>query len=135
LTTEDDMAETMHPQIAAAGGDVDAVTVIRGVIGPRGRRFVYLDRDIALLEATLDATGATVVIVNPISSYFGKGDSKKAETWRRIMDPLLELAGRRCVTVLVVHHMTKDTNRKAIDRGPGTIAGVAAGRAIRGGVA
>jgi hypothetical protein len=70
------------------------------------------------------------VIVDPLSAYLGKADSYKDAEVRGVLAPLAELAERHHVAVVAILHLSKDAQRRALYRAQGSIAFVAAARAV-----
>jgi RecA-family ATPase len=73
-----------------------------------------------------------LVVVDPISSYFGSGvDTHRNTDVRGVLEPLSEMAARLHVAVLSVTHFSKASNggnSKALHKFMGSIAFVAAPR-------
>ena len=97
LSAEDALADTVRPRLDALSADVTrihALTAVRVADGPE-RQF-SLAQDVAQLEAVLATTGATLVIIDPLSAYLGgKADSYKDPDVRGLLAPLAALRGRR----------------------------------------
>jgi hypothetical protein len=130
LTAEDGLSDTVRPRLDAMGGDpsrVHALTAIR--TGDRERGF-DLTRDLEHLEAELGRTGAILVVIDPVSAYLGRADSYRDAEVRGILAPLAALAERTSVAIVGVMHLTKDAQRKVLYRAQGSLAFVAASRAV-----
>jgi hypothetical protein len=137
LSAEDDVADTIRPRLDAAGADVARITAIQGVefseagTGKRVRRSFNLEKDIPALEAAIQQTpDCRLVVVDPVTAYLGKTDSHRNADIRGLLAPLSELAGRYRVAMVAVTHLNKGGGSNALYRAMGSLAFVAAARAV-----
>jgi hypothetical protein len=131
LSSEDAASYTIRPAIEAAGGDVRRVAILDAVRDGDKERTFNLATDLPALEALLDATGAVLVIVDPLSAYFGtRLDSYRDSDVRSVLAPLVRLAEARDVAVLGIMHVGKTTDRQARHRVLGSVAFVNAARLV-----
>jgi hypothetical protein len=137
LTAEDGLADTVRPRLDAAGGDVRRIVALETVrhADPDTGRIVLLpfnlERDIPALERAIAKSGnCRLVIIDPISAYCGRTDSHKNAEIRALLAPLADLAAKHQVTVLAVTHLNKASTMPAIYRAMGSLAFVAAARAV-----
>jgi AAA domain/Bifunctional DNA primase/polymerase, N-terminal len=80
LTNEDDVADTIHPRLAAAGADVKRVYVIKGLVqqDKSGRRTFNLMEDVERLKKLVEQIGEVVaIVIDPVSAYLGKPGGKQ----------------------------------------------------------
>ena len=135
LTAEDGLADTVRPRLDTMGGDPASVVALKGV-RRRGSNDslteagLNLARDIQEMEAAIVGTGAIMVGIDPLSAYLGKTDSYKDAEVRGLLAPLAALAERRNVAVVGIMHLSKDSQRRALYRAQGSLAFVAAARAV-----
>jgi len=133
LSAEDDLADTIRPRLDAAGADPQRVVELRAVRrpgAPEGRGFC-LGTDLAALERAIERTGEVrLVVLDPLSAYLGGTDSHKNAEVRALLAPLQELAARSGAAVLAVTHLNKNAATSAIYRPSGSLAFVAAARAV-----
>ena len=129
LTAEDGLGDTVRPRVEDLGGDLSRVHVLTAILDHDGTEDTFsLDRDLAQLEVKIVETGAVLVTIDPFSAYLGKTDSYKDSDIRRVLTPLAALAERTGVALVAVMHLTKDEKRRAVTRGLGSMAFVAASR-------
>jgi putative DNA primase/helicase len=135
LSAEDGAADTIIPRLLAAKANlhrVHIVTAVRTEDG-KGRRIFNLQADLDLLEGKIKEIGDVVlVIIDPVSSYMGRGDSHKNTEVRQVLEPVGEMATRMRVAVLTITHFSKSGNNsttKALHRFIGSIAFIGAARA------
>ncbi|MGD0266199.1 MAG: AAA family ATPase [Candidatus Methylomirabilota bacterium] len=132
LSAEDDLADTIRPRLDAMGADPSRVVALRGVKVP-GEAVpapFRLAEDLAHLETAIKSTSAVLVVVDPVSAYLGKADSYKDAEVRAVLAPLAALGERTGAAVVAVMHLTKDAQRKVLYRAQGSLAFVAASRAV-----
>jgi KaiC/GvpD/RAD55 family RecA-like ATPase len=130
LSAEDAPADTIRPRVEAHRGDVSRIAILEAVRSQGQERSFSLERDLPALEIAIQRAQATVVIVDPISAYLPKTDTYKDAEVRSVLAPLARLAQRMGMAVIAVMHLTKDAQRAAIYRAPGSIAFVAAARVV-----
>jgi putative DNA primase/helicase len=130
LSAEDDAPDTIKPRLVAAGADTDKVhllTTVRrddGRMEPFNLSYVpHLERAIVRLRDT------KLVIIDPVSHYMGAGtDDFKAVQVRGVLGPLKDLAFRRRVAIVLVHHLNKGNGTRALNRVSGSGAYTALAR-------
>jgi hypothetical protein len=132
LSAEDSPSHTIRPAIEAAGGDLARVAILEAVRNEDGtERTFQLATDLAVLEQVLDATSAVLVVIDPLSAYFGtRLDSYRDSDVRSVLEPVARLAERRHVTILGVMHVGKAVDRQARHRALGSVAFVNAARLV-----
>ena len=70
------------------------------------------------------------MVISPLSAYLGSRDSYKDAEIRGILTPLAALAERRRVAIIGIMHLTKDQQRRLVNRAQGSIAFVAQARTV-----
>ena len=136
LTAEDDVADTVRPRLEVAGADLARVHVIIAIKAANGAgpRSFDLSQDIGRLEKAIGEIGdVLLVIIDPISAYMGKPgklDSYRSTDVRATLAPLQETAARCGVAVIGIDHLNKSGGAQAMLRVLGSIAFVAAARAV-----
>lgn len=133
LTAEDGLADTVRPRVDEAGGDARKVHILEGVrLAKDGSvRPFNLAQDLPHLETALHQhRECRLVIIDPLSAYLGKTDSYKDAEVRAVLAPLAKLAETYHVAIIGIMHLTKNEERRAIARAPGSIGFVAAARAV-----
>lgn len=137
LSAEDDPADTLRPRLEAAGADLRRIHFVDGVVagytadGSQANRFFSLAEDMRALDLKLaDLPDAAVVVIDPISAYLGSTDSHKNAEIRGLLAPLTEVAARRNVAIIGISHLNKDQHKQSLMRITGSLAFVAAARAV-----
>lgn len=134
LSAEDDPADTIRPRMDAHDADCSRVKLLRATVEAGKERMVTLE-DLPSLEQAIDATpGCRLVIVDPVTAYGPDGLNDHSNTEiRAMLAPISELAERKRVAIVAVHHLNKGGNgMKALYRMNGSIAWGAAARSAWG---
>ena len=125
LSAEDSSSYTIRPRVEAAGGNSARVHVLSSESAEAG---MSLSRDLEHIDAAIEATGATLVIIDPLSAYMPDIDTYRDNEVRRIGAPFVALAQRRAATVIGIVHMSKNVERNAMQRVLGSTAFTALSR-------
>jgi len=144
LTAEDGIADTVRPRLDKMGADCDKIFAIEGVhIAQEDEQqkfyaenelpvtnFFDLSCDIDLLEKKLEQLNdVKLIIIDPLSAYYGKTDTHKNAAIRSVLAPLADVADRYNVCIIGISHLRKSTSEAAIYRVTGSIGQTAAARA------
>lgn len=136
LSAEDDLSDTIRPRLDAAGAEATRVVAIQAVrrvlvTGQTQEDYFDLTEDLPALESAIQqVSDCRLVIIDPLTAYLGKTDSHKNAEVRAVLAKLFELAARHKVAVLAVTHLNKANTLPAIYRAMGSLAFVAAARAV-----
>ena len=125
LSAEDSSSYTIRPRVEAAGGDSGRVHVLSAESAEAG---ISLSRDLEQIDAAIEATGATLVIIDPLSAYMPGIDTYRDNEVRATLAPFVALAQRRAATVIGIVHMSKNVERSAMQRVLGSTAFTALSR-------
>jgi putative DNA primase/helicase len=128
LSAEDGAADTIRPRVDAMGGDCDRIHILQAVRQADAERSFSLAHDLPALDQAIAQTRATLLVIDPLSAYLGKTDSYKDAEVRGLLAPLATLATHHGTAVLLVMHLTKNNQTRAIYRTAGSIAFVAGAR-------
>jgi len=127
LDAEDSAADTIVPRLNWNHADLSKIVQIRGA--KEGRMF-SLTEDLAALEREIERTDAKLIVINPVNAYIGKVNSHKDSDIRTVLTPLAKLAEDHGVAVVGITHMNKSETLSVIYRAQGSVAYVAAARAV-----
>lgn len=84
-----------------------------------------------LIQQKVEATGADLLVIDPLNSFTGKADSNNDNDMReRIYNPLLHIAKNTGVAILSVLHLNKNTGAKASYRLNGSVANYGVPRSV-----
>lgn len=130
LTAEDGIADTVRPRAEDMGAELSRIEIVQAVREADGvDRHLTLDRDLLHLEDKLARGGFGLVIIDPLNAYVGGAiDTHRDAAIRSLLTPLAQLAERCRVAIIVIMHLTKSARDRAIYRGQGSIAYIAAAR-------
>lgn len=128
-SVEDSPEDTILPHLLSEGADLARVQTIDGVHKPGWKPgdkplpFRLEDVD-AVIDVFTRRPSFRLLVIDPIMSFVGRSgvnENASAEV-RRLLDPLLDLADRTGVTVLLIAHLNKANNVAAVNRIVGTAA-------------
>lgn len=128
LSGEDSAADTIVPRLVRLGADTQRVFVWQ----PAGDdedwpwRFpAHRDR----LDDALGRTDARLAVIDPVMAFLDESVlSASDQSVRRVLSPLLRLAERHRCALLMQRHLNKQGGGRALYRGLGSSACVAACR-------
>ena len=123
-TAEDGLADTVKPRLEKAGADCGQILVI----DESDKSLSMIDERI---EEALKATGAKMLILDPIQAYLGGGmDMNRANEAREMTKRLGQLADKYECAIILIGHMNKAAGNKAAYRGMGSIDFFAVARSV-----
>jgi putative DNA primase/helicase len=120
---EDDQKDTLAPRLIAVGADMSRIHFVTGACDTNGNRAFDPATDTkALHTAILRKGGASLLIVDPITSAV-TGDSHKNAEVRRGLQPMADLAAATGCALLGISHFSKGTaGREPTERVTGSLA-------------
>jgi putative DNA primase/helicase len=121
---EDSPQHTIRPRLDAAGADVARVHLLQEV----GGRCPRLPGDADEIERHIRATGARLLVFDPITAYID-ADLHRDNEVRAALAPLAAIAERTGASILALRHLRKSGGTSAINRGLGSVAITAVARA------
>ena len=131
LSAEDDVGDTIRPRLEAMGADVRYVRSMRGLFEGGIHKGFQLPKDLPTLEkAVTDTPDVRLVVIDPLMAFLSTGTANSNSALRALLATLQEMAERLEVAVLVLSHLTKATGASPIYRAMGSLALVAASRAV-----
>ena len=135
MSAEDDPADTIRPRLEAAGADLRLIHFVDGVMARSEEqeneqsRLFSLETDVRMLDRKLEElSGISVLVIDPVSAYFGNADSHKNTVVRAVLAPLADLAARHNIAIIAISHLSKDDKKSALMRVSGSLAFAAAAR-------
>jgi hypothetical protein len=131
LGAEDGLADTVRPRLDAASVDVQLVYALPMVGGGGNEHQPCIPDDLEAIEEHLRATGAVMLVVDPLMAYLaGHVKSHHDQDVRRALASLAAMAERLHVAVVIIRHLNKSPGAPAIYRGGGSIGIAAAARVV-----
>lgn len=129
LESEDDENDTTTPRLDAAGAVPSGYTILNRASGA-----VNLSDPVHLkwLEYYLREKGdVEALVVSPVNNFLGGNfDSYNDVEVRAKLQGLVALAKRLNIAVILILHLNKDTKKKALHRGLGSVAYTAIARTV-----
>jgi archaellum biogenesis ATPase FlaH len=124
VSAEDGLADTIRPRLDGLGADSRRIHAFA--------KTPVADEDgLAKLERHIQRLSPKIVVIDPLVAYMGgKMDINKANQTRAIMSGLAALAEKYSCAIVVLRHLSKGPQDKAIYRGIGSIDITAACRSV-----
>jgi hypothetical protein len=132
---EDDPDDTVVPRLKACGADLSRIHFLEDIVETDADGSSYetqftLENVAALQQAIHAIPGVVVVIIDPLTAYFGQTDMNKNTDVRAALAPLMVIAMQTGVAILAVNHLTKKVEGPAVYRSLGSIGMAAAARSV-----
>jgi hypothetical protein len=127
MSAEDGAEDTLKPRLLAAGADVTKVHHVMGVRtkadDDKSVRMLALDQDMDTLRHHVEVNPQVgIIVIDPVTSYFGRADLNKEQEVRRILGPLKELCEETGVTLITLGHFNKRSDVGALHKVGGAVA-------------
>lgn len=123
LNAEDDEGDTIRPRLEEAGADIGRVAIFDLVDWRGNRRLPTIPKDIDLAEQAIEAVGAALLIVDPLFTYLDDDvNENRGKEVQKALAPLVSLAIRHKLSVIMVRHLNKVAGGAAISRGSGSMS-------------
>lgn len=122
-STEDDYDDTIIPRFIQAGGVLDNLVFIN----EKTKHLTFEDSRLLLAIKEIDAK---LVILDPLSSYFGDGNINASNEVRPKFNALIQVAQETNCAIVIVNHLNKMSGSGSKYRVPGSIDVVGAVRSI-----
>ena len=137
ISCEDDFGDTVVPRLLAAGADLRKIHRVNGipVKGEKPGERKILPFSLAYYEALEHHVSKNpnikLVVIDPAGAYIGSTgvDDHKDSDLRSLLGPLSDLGNKYKITIVLVKHLNKGTNAKAVNKVSGGAGYVNAVRA------
>lgn len=123
ISAEDGAADTIKPRLRKLYADMDMIGIPR-----RDMNFTPSQISPNLIENLLKAFPAALIIIDPVIAYANKRNTDRASEVRDMLTPLALLAEKHRAAIVLIRHLNKATQSKALYRGQGSIDFAAACR-------
>jgi hypothetical protein len=126
LTLENPIAEVLRPRLDSLGGDASRFFVVTGTVYEDKQRTdesgIITLEDLELLDETIEANDVRLVVIDPLTSFFGGGKNlNHSNDTRPVFDRLAKMAEKHDLAALVIRHNNKQQGGRAIYRGAGSV--------------
>jgi putative DNA primase/helicase len=117
LNIEDGAEYTLVPRLTACGADLERVHIIDGTEWGDKEGHFSLQEDIPKLRDAVEQIGSvSLIIIDPVTAYMGKGDPNSTGDVRAITTPLAALAQEFDCNILMITHVNKTRDSSAADK-------------------
>jgi len=129
FSAEDDPRTIIGPRLLGMHADRSKIHILEAVSERNGQERTFrLDKDMLVLQEKLEASpGVRLVIIDPLSNYYGAKSGNSEQEVRSILMPLAKMAQEFNVAIVTVMHNSKTQGRSAMHKTIGAVgnAGVA----------
>jgi hypothetical protein len=124
ISGEDVPECTLRPRARAAGADLDRVHIVDDVEQADGTiKPLQFPDDIDMIEELIIRVGANLVVIDPVMGFLNdRVNPNNDSSSRTVLTRLKQLAQRTGAAVVMVRHLNKDGDKKAMYRGGGSVA-------------
>lgn len=131
IVFEDGLGDTLRPRMEDLGIDLKRVHVLSAAKNDRGEDTTFGPDYIPKIEEYLTANEAIkLVVIDPVMAILSGVDVHRDNEVRSALQPLVEIAQRRNVAVVVVAHTRKNKGGHALDALEGSVAFVNLARSV-----
>lgn len=124
LNSDDPIEYALKKRLELQNADVEKVFTIDENI-----KKLYF-KDLSRLEKLIEEKRPLLIVIDPIQAYMGDGDSNSMVQVRNALSPLKRIAEKYNVSIVLVQHLKKGNETKAIYKGAGSIDFVGFARSI-----
>jgi putative DNA primase/helicase len=130
LSSEDGIADTIVPRLAAAEADLERVHLLAFAKTDGKLRTFSLQTDLEALGNKMRIIGdVSLIVIDPITSYLGKKiDGHQTTDVRAVLEPLQKFAEQHNVAILLISHPQKAAGTNVLNVVTGSAAFVHAPR-------
>ena len=115
LNSDDPIEYALKKRLELQNADVERVFTIDENI-----KKLYF-KDLSRLEKLIEEKQPLLIVIDPIQAYMGDGDSNSMVQVRNALLPLKRIAEKYNVSIVLVQHLKKGNETKAIYKGAGSI--------------
>jgi len=128
--TEDSWEQTILPRLIAAGADLDRVYRVEVLNADDIHVGLSLPRDIHALERSARDVGASLLILDPLTSRLGDNDTHKDSEVRSALEPLVTVAEKSNMAIIGLMHHNKSGSSDPLQLVMGSRAFTAVARSV-----
>ena len=110
MSAEDSVERILTPRLEVAGADLARCHILPPAESTQ-QAVEWIEQE---LEHLPNGGRGTIVGVDPITAFMGNKDPNTVTNVRAALRPFVEMGWRRRVTVIVVHHLTKSLEGRAL---------------------
>lgn len=118
LTKEESLVYSVVPALTAMGADLDRIHALAIDIDEDGKLppdFIFNDWGIQQLRELIEATGAAIIIIDPLMAFFDSNtDMHRQNETRAVLSRLIQMAAMTDVVPLGIVHQSKGKNNNAL---------------------
>jgi len=116
ISAEDGPADTLKPRLRLLDADMDMIAIPN-----RTRAFTPWAINASLIEQMLREFPAALLVLDPVIAFANHKNTDKANDVRELLSPLTVLAEKYKSAFVLIRHLNKSIQSKALYRGQGSM--------------
>jgi RecA-family ATPase len=116
ISAEDGPADTVKPRLRKLGAEMSMIAIPN-----RELNFTPSQINATLIDRMLQELPAAMIVLDPILAYSGRRSTDSASDVRSLLQPLAIVAEKHRTAIILIRHLNKGTQNKALYRGQGSI--------------
>lgn len=122
--SDDPVEQTLLPRLKHQGANLENVYFV-----DEDTNKIYF-KNLKVLEEAIKEVNPTMIVIDPIQAYMGDKDPNSQVQVRNALAPLKKLAEKYNVAIVLIQHLKKGNETKAIYRGAGSIDFIGLARSV-----
>ena len=116
ISAEDGYGDTIKPRLRKLGADMSMIAIPNREMG-----FTPASINANLVDRMLAEFPAALIILDPVIAYANGKNTDRASDVRGVLGPLAMVAEKRKAALVLIRHLNKSPQSKALYRGQGSI--------------
>jgi hypothetical protein len=136
LNNEDSAHQVIRPRLIALGANLSNISFIPHIWHKDDRNNEYaepftFENDLVALKHSIHGNAhLKLIIIDPLTSFFGKLDTRNEQRVHSVLKCLKDLASRYNIAIVGVIHLNKGSSPKALYRAMGSLAFTSSARCV-----
>jgi RecA-family ATPase len=116
ISAEDGAADTIKPRLRKLGADMNLIAIPN-----RDLNLTPSQVNAVMIDQMLREFPAAFMVIDPILAYANRRNTDKASDVRDLLQPLVSVADKHKTAIVMIRHLNKGTQVKALYRGQGSV--------------
>ena len=116
ISAEDGAADTIKPRLRKLGADMEMIAIPN-----RELNLTPSQISADLIDRMLQEIPAALLVLDPILAFANRRNTDKAGDVRELLQPMASVAEKHKTAIVLIRHLNKGTQTKAMYRGQGSV--------------
>ena len=116
ISAEDGAADTIKPRLRKLGADMNMIAIPN-----RDLNLTPSQITADVIDRMLQEFPAALLVIDPILAYANRRNTDKASDVRELLQPMVAVADKHRTAIVLIRHLNKGTQVKALYRGQGSV--------------